>query len=367
MWPIDEIMTTTFSAAYLAAAVAMYLAAPRRTANRLLAIIFVLEPIMFGAQYVLHRLLPDPGHAFGLRWMFVFAAPAWSALYLVFLGTLPSRWSAWLRRPVGIGLVSAYPLVIWTWALVSPEHFMTNVDGAPAGGPFYEALRLPILALMLYAFIVAVSAWRRSPPSSAMRSRLGIYTVAFGARDLLVTLYLVFALGLLPLELGTMRTVATVLSLLPAIAFLPVFTYGVLKYQLFDIDLKIKWTLNRGTVAAVFFAVFLVATEGAQVMFGQRNPWLGIAAAALLAFSLAPLQRLADRISDAAMPRVQDTEEYRTVRKREVYQAAVASALVDGQISDKERDVLATLAQELGLGPKDALDLERSLSQPGRS
>jgi len=82
-------------------------------------------------------------------------------------------------------------------------------------------------------------------------------------------------------------------------------------------------------------------------------------AVGLLLLVMRPLEAAAGRIANAAMPHVQDTDEYRTVRKREVYRAAVERALQDGEVSEKERDVLAALAQELGLGPKGALDVER--------
>lgn len=61
------------------------------------------------------------------------------------------------------------------------------------------------------------------------------------------------------------------------------------------------------------------------------------------------------------MPRVQDTDAYRTVRKREVYRAALESAAADGEVTDKERDVLATLQEQLGIAPTDALAMERDV------
>lgn len=139
-----------------------------------------------------------------------------------------------------------------------------------------------------------------------------------------------------------------------------ILAYGVLRTQVFDIDLRVKAGLRRGTVGAVFVAVFFVASEGTAAFLSE---WLGAAvglgAAALLVFALAPLQRMAERISDRAMPTVVDTEEYRVVKKRELYRAAMESAASDGVITERERDLLATLAQELGLGPAEARAIER--------
>lgn len=139
--------------------------------------------------------------------------------------------------------------------------------------------------------------------------------------------------------------------------------YGILRHQLFDIDLKIKWTIKRSTLVALFVAFFFVVSELAAVFFADRiGTVLGILAAGVLLFAIAPLQRLADRVSDAAMPRVKDTQEYRTVRKREVYRAALESAIEDGDITDKERSMLATLADQLQLTSAEALRLERQVA-----
>lgn len=101
-------------------------------------------------------------------------------------------------------------------------------------------------------------------------------------------------------------------------------------------------------------------SEGAQSLFAARfGPVLGLAAAGALVFTIAPLQRVADAIADRAMPRVQDTPEYRASRGRAIYQATLESALRDGIVTDKERDMLATLQEELGVTPTDARAMER--------
>ena len=111
--------------------------------------------------------------------------------------------------------------------------------------------------------------------------------------------------------------------------------------------------------AITFVALFFVVSELAATLFSERmGTVLGIMAAGALLFALAPLQRVAERVADAAMPRVKETDESRMVRKREVYRAAVESALHDGVVTARERDVLATLAHQLGLSAGDARALE---------
>ncbi len=82
----------------------------------------------------------------------------------------------------------------------------------------------------------------------------------------------------------------------------------------------------------------------------------------MLIFFLAPLQRLADRVSKAVMPNTTDTPEYAAYKKLQVYEAALTDALPGG-ISDKERALLNHLRDSLGIGAADADALERDLTE----
>ena len=64
--------------------------------------------------------------------------------------------------------------------------------------------------------------------------------------------------------------------------------YGIAVYHLFDIDLRLKWTLERGTMAAAFIAVFFVVSEGAATILSDRLGTLaGLFATGVLVFALA--------------------------------------------------------------------------------
>ena len=89
---------------------------------------------------------------------------------------------------------------------------------------------------------------------------------------------------------------------------------------------------------------------------------VGGIAAGLLLFAIARLQRLGDRIANAALPKVPDTAAYRDNRARELYAAAWDAAMKDSNVSEKERDVLSTLQEKLGLTPTEALAIERSVA-----
>jgi len=64
------------------------------------------------------------------------------------------------------------------------------------------------------------------------------------------------------------------------LAFPLLVAYALLQHRLFDIDLKIKWTIKRGTLAAIFIAVFFVAAQVAQNLFSESyGVWIGGVAA----------------------------------------------------------------------------------------
>ncbi len=80
--------------------------------------------------------------------------------------------------------------------------------------------------------------------------------------------------------------------------------------------------------------------------------------AAALVFFLAPLQGLAERIADRAMPRVRESPEYLAFKKLQMYSAAVETVLSDQEVTERERDMLERMRASLGIGPDDARRLE---------
>lgn len=129
-------------------------------------------------------------------------------------------------------------------------------------------------------------------------------------------------------------------------------TYALLRHQLFDIDLRVKGTIKQSTVVAAFVGVYLVAAQGTQAWLGGTAPYIGIAVAALLGLFIAPLQRAAGKVADAAMPNVSDSPGYLSVRKLEVYRAALEHELASGS-EGLSSPRLASLRARLGLTDRD--------------
>lgn len=147
--------------------------------------------------------------------------------------------------------------------------------------------------------------------------------------------------------------------------------YAIARQQLFDIDIKVKWTLRRGTVAAIFLAVFFVVAQLAQNFLSDRYGWaFGGIAAGLLLFAIAPIQRAAERLSDRAMPSVRPEDPfYVGEKKRETYRNAYATAWADGTMTPKDVRLLHEVREALGLPEREivAIEKEWAAGHPGKT
>jgi len=229
-------------------------------------------------------------------------------------------------------------------------------------------LYVSLSVLFVYALVACVYVWRTA--SGPARSRAGIFALAFGVRD--ICWGIAYGVSTLMLWGGTYQVVDPeapgslyVIYTLGSLFAVPLIAYGILKTQLFDIDLRIRWTIKQSTLAAAFFAVFYLVTEGAdRLLASELGNWIGLLASALLVFFLAPLQRLAERVATIAMPKTKNTPEYAAFKKLQVYEAALEEALPGG-VSETERALLNRLRDSLDIAPSDAVSLERDLQTQG--
>lgn len=348
----------------------VFAARPDRAQNRRLAVLLAWMGVSIGF-YAGVRVAFDSRElayaAYGVFAPMIFLMPF---LYVRFLATLDTP----LRRALASPITQAATLAI---AAVSGILWYTRRDGfilaftdelgfyAVDQGPLSHLVFNAVPALiMVVGLVVAILAWRRAATQLA-RKQAGLYALAFGVRDAFV-----IAWTTLMVVSGVREVAPLLIALLPVgeLIMIALLAYGILKMQLFDIDLKLKWTLSKGTVAAGFVAVFFIVSEGAQSFLStQLGSVAGLVAAGSLVFALAPLQRAADRLADTAMPRVRHDADYLTVRRREVYQAAVEGVLEDGEITQKERTVLARLQDQLALSASEALAIEREATAARRA
>lgn len=236
----------------------------------------------------------------------------------------------------------------------------------------FIAVRLEVALTLLYAtmsmlfafaLVASIHAWWVASPGIA-RTRAGIFALAFGFRD--VCWGFIYINGILLIAKGLLDAPEPdffyIIYGAGTFIAIPLIAYGILRTQLFDIDLRIRWTIKQSTVAAVFVAVFYLVSEGADRMLASEfGNIIGLLASALVVFFLVPVQRFAERVASAAMPNTENTQEYKMFRKMQVYEAALHEALPDGNISARERELLNRLRDSLGISIADAESIEREL------
>lgn len=358
--------------ATIALGLVVFLQRPDRAQNRALAVLFLTNGV-FTAGEGLIALSDDPRLAYAVLYNYWRLLLVLLAAYIAFLSTLETP----LARPMGsravqfaFGAVGGFFLVsTFTNRTAFYQGSFRLEDGGIWLFSFDDlgaSLFLAGTLLLFYALVVVASAYRRAPPGVA-KTRARAFTIGFAVHDgLYAIFYSSIVVQMFGLPCYTCNVEGFLLLPLAMLFLAGALAYGILKHQLFDIDLKIKWTVRQGTVVAFFLAAFFVVSELASVLLTERmGTVFGIVSAGALLFLLAPLQRLAERVSDATMPRVADTPEYRAERAREIYRAALEGATEDGAVTDRERDILARLQDELALSACEARALEREVRDAG--
>jgi hypothetical protein len=135
--------------------------------------------------------------------------------------------------------------------------------------------------------------------------------------------------------------------------------YGLVRHHIFDIDVKLKWTIGSGTLAGFFLAVFFVVAQLVQNALGEVYGWLvGGIAAGLLLFALSPLQRLAEQVAHAALPGAKPIAAMNRDERLLVYRDTARVVWADGAIDRNERAMLDRLRETLGLTREEASVIE---------
>lgn len=139
--------------------------------------------------------------------------------------------------------------------------------------------------------------------------------------------------------------------------------YALVRYQLFDADFKVRWTIKHGTIAGIVVAVFFVASEGVQQFFGETtgSTYIGILVAGCLVFAAAPLQRLAENVSGRALPNAKPIRRKTEDEKLRFYQELVELAWADGTMDKADRANLLRFRSRLGLSSLDAERIEQAV------
>jgi hypothetical protein len=231
---------------------------------------------------------------------------------------------------------------------------------SPAGSLL---LYVSMLLMFVFALVASIHAWRTAEPGLA-RTRAGVFAVAFGIRDVCWGFAYAAAFWMLLTDYQgepvywLVRIVYAGSTLLAV----PLIAYGILRGHLFDIDLRIRWTIKQSTLAGLIIAIIFLISEGAsEFISAELGTVAGLLTAAVLIFFLTPLQQFAERVAASAMPNTENTPTYVAFRKMQVYENALVEALEEGGVSAKERSLLNRLRESLEISEADARAIEEDV------
>lgn len=265
----------------------------------------------------------------------------------------PSRaWRSDLLLATGIGLLFVFFDSTAMWRLATLVFtFGSGVVGA-------LDVALATRASLAAALVLGAAWFAVRGPSDRRRAARLTFVVLAGAG--VVRALLTATRGFETLGLSQPGLVQGLVFSFVFLAEPVIVAYAVLRHQLLDIDLKVKWTIQSGTIAAVFLAVFFIVAQVAQAFLQEALGWLmGAIAAGAMFFALTPLQRMAERLSENALPRTSPARI--SNEHHDAYRSAIRLALMRGAISKEEERELANLAQKLSIGAADAFELREQV------
>ncbi len=126
--------------------------------------------------------------------------------------------------------------------------------------------------------------------------------------------------------------------------------YAIVQNRAFDLDVKIRRSLQRSVLVSFFIAAFAGAQTFVGEYFTESGGLLpGALATTLLVLAIAPLQRLAAKVGSAAMPNARPIDERSQADRERLYRRVSEAAWEDGIITKKELTLLDVAREELGL------------------
>ncbi len=208
-------------------------------------------------------------------------------------------------------------------------------------GAIFDA---PFLAANAMACILWIRASAVGPDTRGARN----VALLGQAMALLGLLYVAFHL-----QWGALGIVRT--------SMVAILVYGIARHQLLGLDLKVRFAIKTSTVAAVFLGVLFIVANIAQNYFGgQYGVVVGGAAAGLLFFAITPIQRMAERLSEKAVPLAAEVAPA-PAGPATFYRKQAELAWMDGAMTRREGLMLEHLRQHLGLTEAEATRIETDI------
>ncbi|HUR25719.1 MAG TPA: serine/threonine-protein kinase [Candidatus Thermoplasmatota archaeon] len=362
----------------MAMSVVVLAAAPARPTNRRLSVVFFLHAVAIAIWVLAAHLPVKVSVALGrTSTLCLLTVPI---LYLWFLSTLDAPLARRLRHPTGQVILALLLAGFLLPVFLFRSTFETDTLQAWFGGGYTMATSKAMLVLLqsgvpVYALALAITiqAYRRALAGTAAKDRAFWFMVGFGVHDLFFGYRLIVLLPYLadgnaipPGWVGPTIQYGRPLSLIGWVLLL---SYGMLRHQLFDLEVRIRRGAVRTALVATLVGLFFVAGSlASRALESRGSNLLALGVVAVAAIALLPLQRSLDRVLDRLLPG--PTQAELDARKLQVFGAALAEvAAADGAVAPRDLARLDELQRDLGLTTRDREVLARALrpspSAPG--
>lgn len=337
------------------------------TARRavLLPTIIAVSHTLFHATLATVFLLRNPGAGIDLPGYRVDINPATNSLWApAFSGIWFLLFMLAVRFSPRINPRDAQAIRIVTWAFLAFNSISIGVSLAQAMQVPPELQSYAIYfrlatGIDVFLTLLLMAVWARNARTASQELQRG------AARISIATIFLLI-LGV-AFAFATNVDNATNLGLqgLARLFGVAVLAYSILRLQLFDIEIKLRWGISRSALVFVFLAVFFVVDQLIEAIAGEAlGTVAGAVASGLLLFALHPLQKMTERIGAAALPHARaDDNRYILERKRETYRNAYATAWADGKLTPKDMRLLQQMREALALPDREIVAIEREWTQ----
>jgi hypothetical protein len=150
-----------------------------------------------------------------------------------------------------------------------------------------------------------------------------------------------------------------------------IITYGILRHQLFEIELIVKKTLVFTLLVLILVGIFrlieLAISYTVSTAFFGGDVMARLIAAAIVAAFFLPFRKVAMGLGDKLFPSLASTIKLDDKKAIAIYRLQLEHVLEDGTITEKERRGLITLQEGLGLSGEEATAVELELNDDRES
>ncbi len=275
-------------------------------------------------------------------------------LYPIFVAyALPIKFLKPLTTPAG-------RYTLYTIGFISLFLFMLVHFGVIESDIAVDMLLYEVMVIMFVVIFVISLAGVKLAKTKLAKEKALAFVCAFGFRDL------AWAAVYLSVVTGWVEKAPRLIDQLyvgPTLIYIPIMTYGILKLQMLDIEIRLKSTIKNSVLAGMFVVLFYLISEGVNTLLSdQLGGLIGFAASALLTLFLTPLHRWADRFSSKLVSADIDNADYPASRSLQMYSAAVEETMAYGEITRGHISLLDRLKESLKVSQEDATRLELNLN-----